>query len=298
MNTIEAQFEPGHHTQLAEFAHSFQDDETDFDPFSRNPQYRVENLELCALAHRWLSDFHMGIDLATGTGLFPQLMGPLTLAVLRRAIVFGIDADQHAIENAKKQTPTSESYQVHYIHGLAQDMDRLLQGRIPKEGVDMVSIFNSIHEIPKKDRAGIVQAGADKLKPGGIFVANSFFTSIAIKGREAEWSMPIGRAAVIHGGEKSDHPGFVDEPPEYYDQLFLDVGLKRVHYSTSDVTFPTQALIDICRYAGFVEGIMSVFEFRRGTPLTKDFSATLISQFSKSGPKTRTCVRWIYQKPA
>lgn len=282
---------------LTQFVHSLQDADTDFDYFAQRPRYRVETLELIALTHRWVPDDRVSVDLASGTGLYAQLDGPLTLAARRRAVVFCIDADPHATEKGRRQTPSSDDYRVIFIQGLAQDMKELLKGKTPEDGVDMVSIIHALHEISKRLRADVVQASADILKPRGILAVNSFFTSIAIQGHELEWTLPIYKAAIRHGGKKSNNPGFVGEPPEYYDQLFLNAGLKPVHYSTSEVTFSSQDMVDFNRYAGWVDGARSMFDFDEGTPSTRDFSASLMQQFARSGPKTRTCVRWICQKP-
>src|SRR5258708_3034040 len=235
--------------------HAFQNERMNFTAFSRCEPYRREALELMLEALPYLPGQFTHVDIGAGNGLGAQLTKGMTEAFLRKAVVWGIDPDTYAITQASQDTPSSRKCKIQFIAGFGQDVETLLDGRIPQEGVDMVSILDAMHEFPPESQLPIMRAGVRILKPGGIFVMNSTFTSIATADNQAEWAMPPGRAAIRFGGKKAEQPGLLQREPGEYTDMGKEAGLDQVYYKVVDVTLPTAALVDISKYPGFVEGV-------------------------------------------
>lgn len=277
--------------------HAFQNERMNFTAFSRCEPYRREAMELMLVALPYLPEQFYHVDIGAGNGLGAQLTKGITEAFLRKAVVLGIDPDPYAIKQASDDTPSSERCRVEFLQGFGQDVGNLVAGKIPSEGADMVSILDAVHEFPADAQVPIIQAGAASLKPGGIFVMNSTFTSIATADNPTEWSMPAGRAAIRFGGKKAEHPGLLQREPEEYTDMGKQAGLEVIYYQVVDVTLPTTALVDISKYPGFVEGIRKSFAFEN-TPSLENLSQELQVRYGKSKPLPRKWVRWIFRKPA
>ncbi|MBI2018749.1 class I SAM-dependent methyltransferase [Candidatus Daviesbacteria bacterium] len=277
--------------------HPFQDGRMNFTAFSRCLEYRREVAELMLEALPYLPERFTQVDIGAGNGLGTQVTKGMTEVFLRRAAVYGIDPDPYAIAQASKDTPSSERCEIAFIEGFGQDIETLVAGRIPKEGADMVSILDAVHEFPPDAQFPIIQAGARVLRPGGIFVMNSTFTSIATEENPAAWGFPAVKAALKFGGRKAKQPGLLQRPPEEYTQMLRNTGLEVIYYQVVGVTLPTSAMVAICQYPGFVEGVRKSFVFDN-EPTLEQLSEELQIRYGKSRPLPRKWVRWIGQKPA
>lgn len=281
-----------------QFYHSFQNDWSNFDDFVRRREYRDENLALVVRGLPYISQDFILVDGGCGNGLVAQLVIPVVNATLRRATLFGIDPDPHAIAKAQEDTPSSERCKVHFIQGLAQNMDELLDGKVPAEGVDVVTLFNSIHEIPEQDQFPVIKASAKQLRPDGIFVANSSFTTVAQEDNPMEWNRRIHTAATKDLGGKlnRDKAGLLIRPPEGYEEMYESAGLVLVYKEIVPVMLQAETLAAITKYSGYREGVFLKYDFDP-MPTPKQQQEALERRLG-SGPLLRKWVRWIYQKPA
>ncbi len=278
--------------------HAFQNQRMNFTAFSRGFSYRSENAELMFKAMSYLPDRFTGVDIGSGNGLGAQLVKGMTDIFLRRVIMWNIDPDPYALRQAWKDTPNSRRFKAYWIEGFGQDVESLLKGQMPEEGVDMVSMLDDVHEFPPDDQFPIIRAGARILKPGGIMVMNSQFTDIATAENRAEWSLPAARAAMKFGKiTKAEQPGLLQRAPAEYTQMGEDAGLEQVYYMVADVLYPTQALVDINRYPGYVEGVRRSFVFEKGQPSLEELSRELQLTYGRSKPLSRKSARWIFIKP-
>lgn len=277
--------------------HTFQNDRMNFTAFSRDEAYRRENVELMIEVLPYLPESFTQVDLGAGNGLAAQVTKGVTEAFLRRAVVLGIDPDPYAIAQASKDTPSSERCQVSFIQGFGQDVEALVAGRIPENGADIVSILDAIHEFPPDDQLPIMRAGVRILRPGGIFVMNSTFTSIATIDNRSGWAMPAGRAVIKFGGRRNSQAGLLHRDPEEYSQMASDAGLELVYYHIQNVELPVSAMVAICQYPGFVEGVLKSFTFDN-PPSLEALSEELQLRYGRSKPMSRKWVRWIFQNPA
>lgn len=284
--------------QSPKIYHTLQKEGMNYTAFSRHYPYRRENAELMLEAMLYLSARFTGVDIGSGNGLAAQLVKGMTEIFLREAVMWCVDPDPYALAQAEKDTPSSDRFKAHWIKGFGQDIEVLLNGQIPKDGVDMVSILGTIHEVPPDDQTSVISAGARILRPRGIVVVNSEFTDIATADNETLWAMPAGRAAMKFGRvTKAEKPGLLQRAPAEYTQMGENAGLVLVYYQVVPVTYPTQALVDINQYSGWVEGVRNSFIFENGQPSLEEFSRELQLSYGRSKPLTRQSVRWIFQKP-
>lgn len=278
--------------------HGFQNERMNFTDFSRGFSYRRENAELIMVAMSYLPDRFTCIDVGAGNGLAAQIIKGMTEIYLREATMWAVDPDLYALAQAEQDTPSSERFKAFWVKGFGQDVVSLLKGQVPEEGVDVVSILDGVHEFPPDDQYPIIQAGAGVLRPGGIMAMNSQFTDIATADNEALWAMPAVKAAIKFGKvTKAEKPGLLQRSPTEYTQMGENTGLVLVYHKVVPVTYPTQAVVDINKYPGWVEGIRRSFVFGNGQPSLEDLSRELQLSYGRSKPLTRQSVRWIFQKP-
>lgn len=278
--------------------HLFQSEGMNFTAFSRSFPYRRENTELILETMFYLPDRFTCVDIGSGNGLAAQLVKGMTEIFLREATMWAIDPDPFALGQAEQDTPSSDRFKVFWVKGFGQDVEALLKGQIPEQGVDLVSYLGCIHEFPPDDQAPILAAGTRILRPGGIMVMNSQFTDIATEGYETLWAMPVTKAAMKFGKvTKAGKPGLLQRPIAEYTQMGTNTGLKLVYHQVIPVIYSTQEAVDISRYPGYAEGARKSFVFAEGEPSLEDFSRELQLSYGRSKSLTRQSVRWIFQKP-
>lgn len=236
-----------------------QSESFNFLSFAADQAYREVNRGLIerALAHLPARFFH--VDVASGTGLVPQEVCALCEAQGKRATVVGIDPDRFALESARRHTRPGPACTVEFLQGVAQDMARLLAGRVPREGADYASIHDALHEIQgDDDKQGVLAAMARILRPGGMFTYNSAFTTAAMEEAPMEWGRLKAKAFAILGGKRDRQmPAFKVHTPEQYRQMIVDAGLAVVYEARRVVKISRAAMEAIGRYPAFVEGAFS-----------------------------------------
>lgn len=288
--------------------HTPQTDQLNFDSFSRCFEYRFEGLSTLmeAIPHIPNSSSTdseiLHIDVCTGNGLGIQTTKGLFEALMRKALLIGIDFDERALRVATANTPTSENIRVMFIKGYAQDLDDLLKGIISTEGVDLVTLLDAVHEIPPEDQFPVISASASKLRPGGVYVMNSAFTSIATRGFGMEWAMPTMRAAREFGGEPKEQSALLHRDPQEFTDMLLAAGLEAIFddlYHVSTVNLTREGRMGICNYSGFIEGVKNSYNFNGDPPSNEEFAPRLAYYYGQS-EKTlpRKWVRWIFRKTA
>lgn len=225
--------------------------------FAKEPVYQQVNRGLVETALSYVpSTFHQ-VDVATGTGLVPQLVAQLCEEQGRHAIIIGVDPDPFALAYAREQTKNARAAHVTYVEGFGQNLKVLLAGRIPEEGVDYTSIHDAIHEIPtEEDKRAVFNAMAQVLKPGGVLSYNSAFTVIGM-GESAfgygQWKMD----AIKSLGERRNKSieAIAIHHPDEYETMLKDSGLTIIHSAVRPVILTRDALEAIAQYPGFVEGV-------------------------------------------
>mgnify|MGYP005847480293 CR=1 FL=1 len=237
-------------------SHTAQSETYNFIAFAQDRAYREVNRGLIAKALARLPSPFFHIDVATGTGLVPQEVCALCEEQGKSATVIGIDPDRFAVESARRHTRPGPRCTVEFVQGVAQDMARLLAGKIPREGVDYTSIHDAIHEIRgEDDKRSVLRAMARILKPGGIFTYNSAFTTAAMEESAMEWGRLKAKAFAILGGKRDrQKPTTKIHTPEQYRQMIGEAGLAVIHEARQVVKISRAAMEAIARYPAFIEG--------------------------------------------
>lgn len=277
-----------------------QDNPFTYGPFAKQPEYIAINRELVGLILPRLPDRFVCVDVGTGTGLVPQLIIE-DLDNNKRGKIIGIDPNTTSLEIARRKTPISDNICVEFIRGFGQEIQTLLAGKIPKQGVDVVSILDALHEIrDEKDKITVVKSMADILKPEGLFIFNSAFTTEAIKTGFRDWARWKSKAMEILGGGKRDKQAekMPIYTPEKYKEIIQNAGLKIIHETQKQVILSKEALKAISMYPAFIKGVFEDMKGHEKIP-EKDKSDALIQALDEQNiiGLTRMWYEVIAQKP-
>ena len=127
-----------------------------FGHFSDIPEYREVNRELVVQLLDRLPNPFVHVDVATGAGLVPQLLVEEATARNYQGTIIGLDRNIDALNLAREATPGTADVRVKFVEGDAREIPRAVEGLVPSEGADSVSIHDAIHEI---DGEGEVRTG-------------------------------------------------------------------------------------------------------------------------------------------
>ena len=229
-----------------------------FEAFSADEAYRETNRRLLAKAFSALPSPFYHVDVASGTGLVAQEVSRLCQEHGKRGTIIGIDPDHFAVESASRNTPSTPYCTVEFLEGRAQDMDQLLAGRIPPDGVDYVTIHDALHEIEEEDKQGTLLYIANILKPGGFFTYNSAFTTAALEQSAMMWGRWKAKAQSLLGGKRDRKvKGLITHSPAEYVEMITNAGLSVVHDAKESVRMSRTALEGIARYPRFICGVFA-----------------------------------------
>ena len=229
-----------------------------FIAFSKDKAYREANEQLLCQVFASLPDDFIQVDLASGTGLVPQEIARLCQAGGKTGTIIGIEPDPFALENARMNTPSTPNCSIEFLEGKAQEMDQLLAGKIPPEGVDYISIHDALHEVEEEDKQSILVTIAKTLKPEGFFTYNSAFTSAALEQAALVVGKWKARAfSILDGRRYREIKGLITHTPEEYKQMILNAGLFVVHEAKRPVRMSRQALAAIAQYPRFIYGVFA-----------------------------------------
>lgn len=230
-----------------------------FEEFADQPEYQQVNRELVARLFTFNSNPFLHVDVATGTGLIPKLIIENAQKTGRKGSIFGIDPNSVSLDIAKRTTPFSDSVQVEYLLGFGQQLQQILSGKIPSEGVDSLSIHDALHEIEgEKDKREVLVAMVSVLKPGGVLSFNSAFATYGVKAENSEvkwgrWKMSALR--LLEGQRDKNVEPIKIYTPDQYKEMIEFVGLRVIHEDYPVVHLSQKALAAISKYPKFVEGV-------------------------------------------
>lgn len=234
-----------------------------YEHFAKQPEYIRVNRELVLRLFSFLPKNFLHVDVATGTGLVPKLLVEETQNCGSKGEIIGVDPNSVSLDIARHTTPNTNDVHVHYIEGVGQDLRKLLLGRIPKDGVDGVSIHDALHEIrDEQDKMTTVQSMANILKSGGVFSFNSAFTTEAIRKEPRGWAgWKIGAMRILGGERDRQAKTMPIYTPGKYKEMMQNAGLKIIHEMQKQVMLSKEALKAISMYPAFIKG---VFEDMKG----------------------------------
>lgn len=256
-----------------------------FIAFASDKAYREVNRALIVTAFARLPSPFFHVDVASGTGLVPQEVCALCQEQGKRGTVIGIDPDRFAVESARKHTRSGPNCAVEFVQGAAQEMGRLLAGRIPRQGVDYTSIHDAIHEIKgEENKKSVLAAMARILKPGGIFTYNSAFTTAAMEESAMDWGRLKAKAFAVLGGKRDRQISAIKiHTPEEYKRMIVEAGLSVIHEAKRVVKISRAALEAIARYPAFVEGVFGDMVGKEQVSL-EEKSRALLAAIEAVGP--------------
>lgn len=256
-----------------------------FIAFASDKAYREVNRALIVTAFARLPSPFFHVDVASGTGLVPQEVCALCQEQGKRGTIIGIDPDRFAVESARKHTRSGPNCAVEFVQGAAQEMARLLAGKIPRQGVDYTSIHDAIHEIKgEENKKSVLAAMARILKPGGIFTYNSAFTTAAMEESAMDWGRLKAKAFAVLGGKRDRQISAIKiHTPEEYKRMIVEAGLSVIHEAKRVVKISRAALEAIARYPAFVEGVFGDMVGKEQVSL-EEKSRALLAAIEAVGP--------------
>ncbi len=248
-----------------------------FNHFARIPEYREVNRSLIRELIGYLPNPFFHVDIATGTGLVPQILMEEAAARDYSGHIIGVDRNGTALDIARRSTPTIDGVKVEYVLGDARTLRELLQGRIPAEGVDGVSIHDAIHEIDGEDaQRGVYRDMGSIAKPGAVLSSNSSFTTRSMATGNSlrghgEWKLhftKLSGAKRVRGA-----PTMPYRSPEDYKQMIRDGGFEIIDDQERVVELSKSALKAISMYPAFISGVSKDLKF------SQDYSMQELSEF-------------------
>lgn len=270
-----------------------------FVAFAKDKAYRELNRALIAKAFARLPSPFFHVDVASGTGLVPQEVCALCQEQDKRGTIIGIDPDRFALESARKHTHPGPNCVVEFVKGVAQDMARLLAGKIPRAGVDYTSIHDAIHEIKREDdKRGVLATMASILNPGGILTLNSAFTTAALEESAMVWGRLKAKAFAILGGKRDRQMAAIKiHTPEEYRQMIVETSLEVVHEAKLLMKMSHPAMEALARYPAFIEGVFGDMVGKEQVPLEAKSRALLEAlKILGSAEPSRVCYEVMAQR--
>lgn len=280
---------------------SIVDGDLNFGEFSKRPEYREVNRILIRELVSRLPENFRHVDVATGTGLVPQLIIEEAKKEGKTGEVIGIDPNVTSLNIARRNIRDQEGISVKLIEGMGQDLKRLLSGIIPPEGVDGVSILDALHEIRKdEDKIEVVGAMADILKPGGLFIFNSAFTTDGILSAPMDWGRLKLRVMALLGGKRDKQAQVMPiHPPGIYRQMIESTGLKVIGEAKQIVDLTIESLLAISKYPAFFRGALEDMQKQESVPDIKKSDAFIQAIKELTVPTLpRVWYQIIAQKPS
>ncbi len=248
-----------------------------FNHFAMIPEYREVNRDLIREIVGYLPDPFFHVDIATGTGLVPQILMEEAAAKGYSGHIIGVDRNDTALDIARRSTPSSAGVKVEYILGDARTLSHLLQDHIPAEGVDGVSIHDAIHEIDGEDaQRGVYRDLGSIAKPGAVLSSNSSFTTRSMATGHSlrghgEWKLHFTK---VTGAERvRNMPTMPYRSPEDYKGMIRDGGFEIIHDEERVVNLSKTALKAISMYPTFLSGVSGDLRFEH------EYSIEELSEF-------------------
>ena len=242
-----------------------------FGHFAAIPRYRQVNQALVRTLFPHLPDPFLHVDLATGTGLVPQLLFEEAQTAGYHGTIVGVDREPRALEIASAGTTHSADIAVVFRHGDVRQLDRLLGELAPPSSVDSLSIHDAIHEIVgEQDQRAVLRVMAKLAKPRGLISLNSSFTSIAMTvensaRRYGQWKLQLIR--LMGATRNKTVPRFAYRSPEDYRRMVEEAGFEIIHEAQRVVELTKEDLKAISRYPAGIEGFCADLAFPKALRL-------------------------------
>jgi len=256
IGTTSAQFQ----TETKPFPSIVTENQLDYKQFSIQPEYVKANRELIGNFVKKLPENFFHVDIATGTGLIPQLIIEEAAKENKSGKIIGIDPNVTSLNIARKNVLGTDRVKVEFIEGMGQDLKRLLKEKIPTDGVDGVGILDALHEIKNdEDKISVIKSMADILKPEGLFVFNSAFTTQGVAKDPMGWGKWKLKAMESFGRKRDKQiKAMPIHTPEEYKQMIEGAGLQVDPGCeiTKTVMLTEAALIAISIYPAFSVGAL------------------------------------------
>lgn len=199
------------------------------------------------------------IDVASGTGRVVQDTIKVLddVATLTPLISIGVEPDSFAIQKAREKIPCTPHRVVQFIQGIGQELTKLIDGKIPSDGVDLASIHDALHEIrEEEDKMLILKLIAQHLREGGIFTFNSAFTTVGMGKDGMTWGRWKYTAINLLGCKRdSGIPAIKIHTPGDYVKMITDAGLTVLDQGSKRIILTREALEHISRYPSFIQGV-------------------------------------------
>ena len=238
-----------------------------FGHFAAVPEYRQVNRELVQELFRHMPNPFVHVDLATGTGLVPQLLIEEAEKRGFRGTIIGIDRSPKALEIAEATTPRPSNIDLRFVEADARYLERLKGDELPADGADSLSIHDAIHEITDQEGQRRVYNGMAAIaREGALLSSNSTFTTVSMAVANSlrghgEWKLHFMR---LTGARRNDKGGSLPyRRPEDYRKMIEEAGFKVVHELERAIHLTREALKAIARYPAFVEGVAGDLVFPR-----------------------------------
>ena len=152
-----------------------------FGHFAAVPEYREVNRQLVQELFRHMPNPFVHVDLATGTGLVPQLLIEEAEKRGFQGTIIGIDRSAKALEIAEATTPRPAGIELRFVEADARYLERLRGDELPADGADSLSIHDAIHEITDEDGQRRVYQGMSAIaREGALLSSNSTFTTVSM----------------------------------------------------------------------------------------------------------------------
>ena len=245
-----------------------------FGHFAMVPEYREVNRQLVQELFRHMPNPFVHVDLATGTGLVPQLLIEEAEKRGFQGTIIGIDRSAKALEIAEATTPRPAGIELRFVEADARYLERLRGDELPADGADSLSIHDAIHEITDEEGQppGLSGHGRDRPARAPLLSSNSTFTTVSMAVANSlrghgEWKLHFMR---LTGARRKDKGGSLPyRRPEDYRKMIEDAGFKVVHELERAIHLTREALKAIARYPAFVEGVAGDLVFPRELSLVE-----------------------------
>ena len=217
-----------------------------FGHFAAVPEYRQVNRQLVQELFRHMPNPFVHVDLATGTGLVPQLLIEEAERRGFRGTIIGIDRSPKALEIAEATTPRPSNIDLRFVEADARYLERLQGDELPADGADSLSIHDAIHEITDQEGQRQVYNGMAAIaREGALLSSNSTFTTVSMAVANSlrghgEWKLHFMR---LTGARRNDKGGSLPyRRPEDYRKMIEEAGFKVVHELERAIHLTREAL--------------------------------------------------------
>ena len=243
------------------------DGDLHFGHFAAFPEYQETNREIIRKVFRHLPSSFVHVDLATGTGLIPQLLQSEAQAANISGTIIGIDHDPLALSIARASMANTGLVKTIFLEGDARSADDVARPYLPPGGADSVSIHDAIHEIgTQSDQQAVYQAMSRIVRVGGMLSSNSSFTTVAMdvgNSRRAygEWKLRFMRLTGATRNRNAETLAY--RTPKDYVSMVHTAGFHVLHDECRAVPLSKPALAALARYPAAVDGFVRDLEFPR-----------------------------------